>query len=126
MNPASPVTAVRTTVEFPAGAAFRDVGMLVLGGVASRFDLPLDRVDDLLLAVESVLLQEASGSTIRLEAEAAPTSLRVVLGSFSSETLEAPSLRRVLERLVDEVVERPGGDGSAIQLVVAAAYRDGA
>ena len=59
-----------------------DVGRLVLGGIASRFELPLDRVDDLLLAVESVLLQEPLGDTDRLETEATPTELRVRLGSF--------------------------------------------
>ncbi|MBA2294214.1 MAG: hypothetical protein H0W16_03680 [Actinobacteria bacterium] len=126
MSPSSPVTADRTEVEFPASAGFRHVGMLVLGGVASRFELPLDRVDDLLLAVESVLLQETPASTIRLEAKAAPTGLRVVLGSFSAATLADPSLRRVLDRLVDEIVDRPGGDETAIELFVAAAYRDGA
>jgi len=126
VSPASPVTAFRTTVEFPAGTAFRDVGMLVLGGVASRFELPLDRVDELLLAVESVLLQDAASPMIRLEAEVAPTGLRVLLGSFSPATLADQSLRRVLERLVDEIVEQPGGDETAIQLVVAAPYRDGA
>jgi len=126
VSPASPVTAFRTTVEFPAGTAFRDVGMLVLGGVASRFELPLDRVDELLLAVESVLLQDAASPMIRLEAEVAPTGPRVLLGSFSPATLADQSLRRVLERLVDEIVEQPGGDETAIQLVVAAPYRDGA
>lgn len=124
MSPAPPVTAVRTTVEFPAGERFRDVGMLVLGGVASRFELPLDRVDDLLLAVESVLLQEPAAPTIRLDAEATPMGLRVALGPFSPETLGDVSLRRVLDALVDEIVDRPGGDESSIQLVVAAAYRD--
>ena len=45
----------RTTVEFPVADGYRSVGRLVLGGVAARFELPIDRVDDLLLAVESLL-----------------------------------------------------------------------
>ena len=52
-NPPGPA---RTTVEFPAGERFRSVPRLVLGGVAARFELPIDRVDDLLLAVESLLM----------------------------------------------------------------------
>ena len=62
----------RTTVEFPASGAYRSVGRLVLGGVASRFELPIDRVDDLLLAVDSLLMQEPAADTVRLEAEATP------------------------------------------------------
>ncbi len=98
-------TADRTTVEFPASVGFRNVGRLVLGGIAARFELPLDRVDDLLLAVDSVLLQEPLGDTIRLETEATSTELRVRLGSFRSGLVDEPSVRRVLARLVDQVGE---------------------
>jgi len=120
-----PTTIDRTTVEFPAGAEFRSVGRLVLGGIASRFELPIDRVDDLLLAVESVLLQTSASSSVRLEAEATATELRVRLAPFSAEELSSPALRRVLARLVDEVVERPDGDETAVELHVSASYRGG-
>ena len=56
----------RATVEFPSTAGYRSVGRLVLGGVAARFELPIDRVDDLLLAVDSLLLQEPIGDSVRL------------------------------------------------------------
>lgn len=123
---APPLTPIdRTTVEFPAGAEFRSVGRLVLGGIASRFELPIDRVDDLLLAVESVLLQASASSSVRVEAEATATGLRVRLSPFSPDELMSPGLRRVLEPLVDELVRRPDGDESAIELHVSASYRGG-
>lgn len=123
MSAPLPTTIDRTTVEFPAGAEFRSVGRLVLGGIASRFELPIDRVDDLLLAVESVLLQSSASSSVRLEAEATATGLRVRLSPFSADELTSPALRRVLDRLVDEVVEQPDGDESAVELHVSASYR---
>ena len=117
----------RATVEFPSTAGYRSVGRLVLGGVAARFELPIDRVDDLLLAVDSLLLQEPTGDTVRLEAEATPSGLLVRLGSFRRGQLEDPALRRVLARLVDTVEERADGSAASIELVVSAAYRgDGA
>ena len=115
----------RTTVEFPASAGFRSVGRLVLGGVAARFELPLDRVDDLLLAVDSLLLQETLGERIELETEATPTELRVRLGSFRPGQTEDPAVRRVLTRLVDTVREEHADGGATVELVVSATYRAG-
>ena len=113
----------RVIVEFPSTAGYRSVGRLVLGGVAARFELPIDRVDDLLLALDSLLLQEPVGESVRLEAEATPSGLLVRLAAFRPGQLDDPSLRRVVSRLVDEIQERADGDSSAIELVVTAAYR---
>ena len=44
-------------------------GQAVLGGLSSRFELPVDRVEDLLLAVESVLSsQELAADVVTMEA----------------------------------------------------------
>jgi hypothetical protein len=115
----------RTVVEFPASRGFRNVGRLVLGGIAARFELPLDRVDDLLLAVDSLLLQEPLGDTIRLETEATPTELRVRLASFRPGQTEEPAVRRVLSRLVDTVREEHADGRATVELVVSATYRTG-
>ena len=115
----------RTVVEFPAGRGFRHVGRLVLGGIAARFELPLDRVDDLLLAVDSLLLQEPLGDTIRLETDATPTELRVRLGSFRPGQSSEPAVRRVLSRLVDTVREEQADGRATVELVVSATYRTG-
>jgi hypothetical protein len=113
----------RTTVEFPAADGYRSVGRLVLGGVAARFELPIDRVDDLLLAMESLLMQGPIGDSVRLEAEATSSGLLVRLGAFPPGQLADPGLRRVLTRLVDTVEERADGEAATIELVVSAAYR---
>lgn len=123
MSQTAPTATSRTTVEFPAEASYRSVGRLVLGGVASRFDLPIDRVDDLLLAVESLLLQDTVGDTIRLDAAATPAGLRIELSPFEPGQLADRSLLRVLARLVDEVDEHVEGDRATIELVVSAPHR---
>jgi hypothetical protein len=115
----------RTVVEFPSTDGFRGVGRLVLGGVAARFELPLDRVDDLLLAVDSVLLQGPVGDRVRVEADVSPTGLVVRLSPFRPGRLEDAALVRVLARLVDAVDERADGDASAIELAVSASYPGG-
>jgi hypothetical protein len=116
-------SADRTTIEFPARGGYRSVGKLVLGGIASRFELPIDRVDDLLLAAESLLLQEPAGDTIRVEAEATASGLSIRVGPFAPGQLSDPRLRRVLDPLVDEIVEHDDPDGASVELVVTAAYR---
>ena len=123
MSAADSATADRTIVEFPASEGYRSVGRLVLGGVASRFELPVDRVDDLLLAIESLFMQERVTGTIRLEAAATPESLRVRIGPLKPGRLEDAGLRRVLTRLVDGVDEQPDGDVAWIELLVSAVYR---
>ena len=50
-------------VEFPATEGYRSVGRLVLGGLASRFELPVDRVEDLLLAAREPARARASPAT---------------------------------------------------------------
>lgn len=120
--------AARTTVEFPARDGYRTVAGLVLGGVAARFELPVDRVDDLLLGVDSVLMQGVVGGTARVEATASATDLTVRVGPFPTGQLEDTALRRVVTRLVDTVREVPvtGGDGAWIELGMNVARRDGA
>ena len=122
MSPAEP-NVDRTTVEFPAGAGYRSVGRLVLGGVAARVELPIDRVDDLLLAVDSLLLQQPDGDTVRLEAETTTEGLRVRVAGFRPGQTEEPGVRRVLARLVDEVREERDGDGAVVELVVTTIQR---
>ncbi len=113
--------AARTTMALPAGRRYVDVAGLVLGGVAARFELPVDRVDDLLLAVDSLLMQDVVGETTYLEADVSTDGLGVRLGPYAPGQLEDAALRRVLARLVDAVAEVPmsGREGVWIELRVA-------
>ena len=110
----------RVLVEFPATAGYRGVGRLVLGGLSSRFDLPVDRVDDLLLALESLITQELAGDAVTMEATAAPEGLRARVGPFASSQVDDPAVARVLAPLVDDVSEQGEPDGFWVELGVSA------
>ena len=69
-DPADARPPARTMVELPARRRYPGVARLVIGGVAARFELPIDRVDDLLLAVDSLLMQEVVGEIAQVEATA--------------------------------------------------------
>jgi hypothetical protein len=116
-----PATTDRIVVEFPATGGYRSVGRLVLGGLLSRFDLPVDRVEDLLLALESLLVQELAADSVALEAAAAADGLELRLGPFAASRLADPAIARVLTRLVDDVTEETaGGSGTRVVLRVSA------
>ena len=120
--PSLPATADCIVVEFPATHGYRSVGRLVLGGLLSRFELPVDRVEDLLLALESLLVQDLAGDTVTLEATAAADGLQLRLGTFAKSQLEDPAVARVLTRLVDDVSEEAAGvAGTRVELSVSAA-----
>lgn len=120
--PSLPATADSIVVEFPATRGYRSVGRLVLGGLLSRFELPVDRVEDLLLALESLLVQDLAGDTVMLEATAAADGLRLRLGPFATSQLDDPAVARVLTRLVDDVSEEAVGvEGTRVELNVSVA-----
>ena len=115
-------------VEFPATEGYRGVGRLVLGGLASRFELPVDRVEDLLLAVESVLVHGIEGDIVRLTVDAGDEALRVRLGPLADGGVNDPALERVLRPLVDEASDvsvEENGAAYAELLVAAEHRRDG-
>lgn len=122
MSVSLPPLADRIAVEFPAADGFRSVGRLVLGGLASRFELPVDRVDDLQLAVESLFQHDLASEVASLEAEAGGAGLIVRIGPFSAPPLDDPAAARVVARLVDEATQRTSGDGTRVELLVSAAY----
>jgi hypothetical protein len=123
--PSLPATVDAVVVEFPATDGYRSVGRLVLGGLLSRFELPVDRVEDLLLAVESLLVQDLAEETVTIEATVATEGLRLRVGPFVRSQLADPSVARVVTRLVDEVSEDGGTDGDSagtrVELHVSAA-----
>jgi hypothetical protein len=109
------------TLEFPARDGYRSVGRLVIGGLASRFELPVDRVDDLLLAVESLLLGGIAGESVELRVEARPDELRVRVGPIDGPGLSDPAVARVVTRLVDAATHVDGG--AYAELVSTARHR---
>jgi hypothetical protein len=105
------------TLTIPTASRFRGVATLVLGGIGSRLDLPYERVDDLQLAVLSVL--EASGDErVTVEVEAESDALVVAIGPLADSSADDGALARVLDPLVDafESVQRDGRVWLALRL----------
>ena len=121
MTPSDPSNGVdRVVVEFPASAGYRGVGRLVLGGLSSRIELPVDRVEELLLALECLITQELAGDMVTMEASAGTTELLTVVGPFPTSQLADESVARVLRPLVDDVSEHDGRGGYWVTLGVTA------
>jgi hypothetical protein len=122
---APPGAADTIRLELPAAEGYRSVARLVLGGLASRFELPVDRVDDLVLAVESLLLPGVVGETVVLAIEAGPDELRVRVGPIDGPGLSDAAVARVVTRLVDAAREVDAGTdgGAVVELVSAAPHR---
>jgi len=89
-------------LTIPAGARFRGVATLVLGGIGSRLDLPYERMDELQLAVLSALAAGEAGQ-LTIEVEADTTGVSVTVGPLVDGSGSDKSLSRVLDRLVDSV-----------------------
>ncbi|HSK15446.1 MAG TPA: hypothetical protein VK915_04685 [Gaiellaceae bacterium] len=102
------------TLSFPHKSPYHGVARLVVGGLAARLDLSYEHLEDLQLAVESVLERGGYVSgpevTVRLDVDEDavsvlvgpldPTALRADL---ERESPEGISMRRLLETLVQDV-----------------------
>ena len=100
-------------LELPA-RQFNAVGRLVTAGYASRLELPVDRIEDLQLAVEALLCRPgATGSLVVRMSECEP-GIAVTLGPFASAPDQRPSLERMLQALVDEVLVQDSDEGEWI------------
>ncbi len=116
------VTPVEDTVEItiPRERDFSIVAELVVGGIAARHDVTLEVLDDLQLALASVLehdeddegevsvLLSVSGDTI--DVSVGPVGERTI-AELEAEPGETVGLRRLLDTTVDDVTltERSGG-----------------
>ena len=100
----------KISITFPAEDGFRSVSTLVLGGVGSRFDLAYERMDDLQLAVLS-LLEAVEGEEATVDVEPADGSLAVTVGPLRAGSGNDAGLERVVSSLVD-VVQPETRDGA--------------
>jgi hypothetical protein len=97
-----PGMADRIVLTLPGDRRLRPVATLVLGGVGSRLELPYEKVDDLQLAVISVLAaSDAESVTIEIDIDG--EGVAVSVGPLQDGGALDPGLVRVLERLVDAV-----------------------
>ena len=100
------------TLTIPREPDFHRVAHLVLGGLAVRLDLTIENLEDLQLALDSILDRtdpEAGDITVRmslsegeLQTVVGPLTPRV-LDEIEEEHADELDLRRVLESTVDDV-----------------------
>jgi hypothetical protein len=105
-------------LTFPSKSSFRGVPSLVLGGVGSRLDLPFERMDDLQLAVLS-MLDASSGEDASVEIEARDDRVAVSVGPLRAEAEADKGLDLVLRRLTDAVETGRRGDDVWVTVFVA-------
>jgi hypothetical protein len=96
------------TLTIPVDEPSRGVATLVLGGVGSRLDLSYERVDDLQLAVLS-LLEAGAGPEVTVEVVAEEDAILVSVGPLEHGSAANGALTRVLIPLVDAVTPSPRG-----------------
>jgi hypothetical protein len=107
-------------LTIPRERDFGAVADLVLAGLASRADLTLETIDDLQLALESLLEHGADDAALTVRLELVDDAIRATVGPFDADALESHlgdgadgggiGLRRVLETTADrvELAERDG------------------
>jgi hypothetical protein len=118
------------TLTIPRDADFHRVAHLVLGGLAVRMDLTVENLEDLQIALDSILGRselEAGDVTVRMALRDGALETRVgplpsnVLDEIEREQDDALSLRRVLDSTVDDVHV----DGDTVRLTKKVAARSG-
>jgi len=111
-------------VTMPSERAFGAVAGLVLGGVAARHELTIDVLDDLQLAVDSLLERGARTDEITLVLRVGRDTVEVSVGPFERATIaeldqdagESLDLRRLLDTVVDDVTLADREDGCWVDL----------
>jgi hypothetical protein len=115
------VTGDEVTLTLPGGREFYRIAHLVLGGLAIRLDLTYEQLEDLQLALDSVLSEAAADGDVTVSVSIEDRAIRTVVGPFQGGALRAAveaaaddqlSLRRLLVTVVDgvSVDERDGAE----------------
>jgi anti-sigma regulatory factor (Ser/Thr protein kinase) len=115
--------AIRLTV--PHARAYSGVVRLVLGGLAARHDLPYEELEDLQIALETLLASDAyaAGGDVTVEIELADGAFELSAGPLDGGRLESAlardpderegiGLRRLLSAVAGgfDVERRDGGE----------------
>lgn len=90
------------TLTVPSGLRGASVVALVLGGLGSRLNLPVDRIDELTLAAATVAPSH-DGASLHLELDVLDDRLVVRMGPLEDGATSDASTRRVVDALVDRV-----------------------
>ena len=108
------------TIHIPRERPFSAVADLVVGGIAARHDITLDVLDDVQLALDSLLEHDEAderevGIVLRVAGDTIEASVgplgRKTAAALEEEAGDGLGLRRLLETTMDSVTlsERDGG-----------------
>jgi hypothetical protein len=118
------------TLTLPREPEFQRVAHLVLGGLAVRLNLTIENLEDMEIALDSLLDREDGNGdashAITVRMSSTDSSLVTVVGPFGRELLDEIDrdagdelgLRRVLESTVDEIEV----DGDSVKLTMRVAH----
>jgi hypothetical protein len=109
------------TLTLPRRRDYYEIAHLVLGGLAIRLDVTLEHLDDLEVALASVLEQHDADGEVTIALRVEDGALQTVIGPFPGDRLrsalrreddEQLGLRRLLNTVCDgvSVEEREGGE----------------
>ena len=113
---------IRLTV--PAGLRGTGVVALVLGGLGSRLDFPVDRIDELAVAAATVA-PSVDGAALNLEVDVHDGRLVLRMGPLEDGVVGDAATRRIVDALVDRVagVRQGGCEWLELELVRGGAGR---
>ena len=112
-------------MTIPRERPFGTVAGLVLGGVAARHEVTLDVLDDLQLALETLLHRQDDHGDVTVVLRVESGRIEASVGPFGRESLaeleredigEELGLRRLLDTVVDSVELRDGDGGCWVEL----------
>jgi len=109
------------TLTLPRDRNFYEIAHLVVGGLAIRLDLTVDHLDDLQVALDTVLQRQGDDGDLTIAVRVVAGELHTLIGPFPSGNLRAAlerddeggqlSMRRLLGAVCDHVeVEDRGGE----------------
>ena len=115
------MTGDEITLTLPGERDFYRIAHLVLGGLAVRLDLTYEQLEDLQLALASVLGEQEADGELTVTLRVGDGVIRAVVGPFAGSRLreaieeadgEHLDLRRLLETVCDRVSveERDGAE----------------
>jgi hypothetical protein len=115
------------TLSIPHGKPFHGVARLVVGGLAARLDLSYEHLEDLQLALASVLDRESylAANDVRVELVVNPDSVGMAIGPLNEDEIRADlaprsgdrmTLRRLLDTLVEDLDVEPTEGGVLLRL----------
>lgn len=79
----------KISLQVPKDAAFLPLLHMVLGGIGLRHDLSFDALDDVQLAVDNILAEDASmGGELTVDVVVGDTYLDISLGTLRDKDLE--------------------------------------